>query len=125
MPLRENFIEIKSIAKPQPLEKIIEATNAIQALPKGRVAVLPDQDITMEHGILVAPGRYGGSMNSDTGVVIGSTVKGINQGDRVAFLPMHGLRCSKPDFPWVPDDCEIRFYGVACPVYDSLHVLNK
>ena len=125
MPLRENYIEVKANNKPQPLEKIIDAKKAINGMPRGRVAVLCDPDITKEGSILVAYGKYEGSMNSDTGVVIGSTAPGFNQGDRVMFLPLHGIRCSKPNFSWVPDDCEIRFYGVACSVYDSLHVLEN
>ena len=122
--IRENFIEIKSFVNPHPPDIVQELANRVTVLP-GRVAVLCDPHVESQRGILVAGGKYRGSQNSDTGVVIGSGVKDLKVGDRVAFLPMHGLHCTHEHFNWVPPGLEVRFYGVACPVYQSLLILES
>ena len=99
-------------------------SKAIRVLP-GRLAVLCDPPVTEEGGILVAAGQYSGSRNSDSGTVISSGLVQFEVGDRVGFLPMHGLRCDARNFEWVPDGMEVRIYGVACPVYDSVVKLGE
>ena len=121
--IRENYIEIKTFVLPHPPSMIEEMAQRIQALP-GKVAVLCDPPVEKQGGILVAPGKYKGSQNSDTGIVIASGVNELKLGDRVGFLPMHGLWCPSSEFDWVPEGLEIRFYGVACPYYESLVLLE-
>lgn len=121
--IRENYIEIKTFIQPHSLETINTLANFL-TVPPGRVAVLCDPHVDKHGEILVAPGKYRGSQNSDSGTVVASGVRAIKVGDRVGFLPMHGLRCSSPDFNWVPAGLEIRFYGVACPYDESLIILE-
>jgi hypothetical protein len=116
--IRENFVEVR-VVEPHPLSVIEQARELVSVLP-GRVAVLCDPHVTSVSGILVASGKWEGSQDSDSGVVLRSGVSEIQEGDRVAFLPMHGLRCSRKEFDWVPEGCEIRFYGISCPVWDSI-----
>ena len=122
--IKENFIEIKPFVKPHPPETVEMLAKQITALP-GRVAVLCDPHVDQQSKILVAPGKYKGSQDSDTGVVISSGVKTLTVGDRVGFLPMHGLWCQPQEFNWVPDNMEVRIYGVACPYYESLILLEE
>ena len=115
----ENLIEIKTFVVPHSAKVLAEMAAKVQTLA-GNVAVLCDPLIEEQGGILVAPGKYRGSQNSDSGTVIASGVCALKIGDRVGFLPMHGLRCTSPEFDWVPDGMEVRFYGISCPYYDSL-----
>ena len=117
--INENMIEIKSFVNRHTSGVLAEMAAKVQTLP-GKVAVLCDPDVHAQFGILVAPGKYSGSQNSDSGVVIASGVRELKVGDRVGFLPMHGLHCKSEEFDWVPEGLEVRFYGVACPYYDSL-----
>lgn len=116
--IRENFVEVKAV-EPHSLEVVLKARSAVSVLP-GRVAVLCDPHVSSVSGILVASGKWQGSQDSDTGIVLRSGVSEIREGDRVAYLPMHGLRCTSKEFDWVPEGCEIRLYGVSCPVWDSI-----
>ena len=118
--IRDNFIEIKASAVQHDPETVQKCIDAIEALPPGRVAVLCDKHVEQIGQILVAYGVFEGSMDSDSGTVIHSTYKHLKQGDRVGFLPMHGIRCSYPAMDWVPEGVEIRLYGIACPINDSL-----
>lgn len=122
---RENFIEVKSSAKQWDAEIFKKCQDAIENLTPGKVAVLCDKHIEEQNGILVAPGYFKGSQDSDTGTVLHSRYRHLKAGDRVGFLPMHGMRCSQPEDSWVPEGCEIRFYGMACPVNDSLTLLSS
>jgi hypothetical protein len=70
--------------------------------------------------VLMPDGKWRGSQDSDTGTVLHSRYRHLKPGDRVGFLPMHGIRCKPNEYSWVPDGCDIRFYGHACPVNDSL-----
>ena len=91
--IRENLIEIKTFVMHHPSAVVDELASAL-SVPPGRVAVLCDPHIEEQSGILVAPGKYKGSQDSDSGTVIASGVSALKVGDRVGFLPMHGLRCS-------------------------------
>ena len=122
--IRENFIEIKTFVKPHPPHIIDQLATQI-TVPPGRVAVLCDPHVDKQGEILVAGGKYKGSQDSDTGVVIASGVQQLKPGDRVGFLLMHGLHCKSENFDWVPEGMEIRFYGVACPYYESLIILEN
>ncbi|MEI8282368.1 MAG: hypothetical protein WCG75_08180 [Armatimonadota bacterium] len=121
--IKENFVDIKSFVVPHPRNIIDKLAAQVQVLP-GRVAVLCDPHVEQQAGILVAPGKYKGSQDSDSGTVIASGVRTLNVGDRVGFLPMHGLRCSSDEFSWVPEGAEVRLYGVSCPYHESLVVLE-
>ena len=120
--IRENLIEVKTFVSPSPQSVIDELAAIVTAMP-GKVAVLCDPPVTEQQGILVAPGKYKGSQDSDSGTVIATGVSALKVGDRVGFLPMHGLRCTHEEFDWVPEGLEVRFYGVACPYHESLIVL--
>jgi len=120
----ENLIEIKPYA-PKCDPEMVEMLSKRFTLLPGNVAVLCDPFLeTTEAGIYLPDGKWRGSQNSDTGTVIGSGYRGLKKGDRVAFLPMHGLRCSHKEFDFVPEGVEVRFYGVACPVWESLVLLE-
>ena len=121
--IRENFIEIKTVAATHDGAVVARLSSLITVLP-GRVAVLCDPHVEQQGGILVAPGKYSGSQDSDTGTVIASGVRALKFGDRVGFLPMHGLRCKSDEFEWVPEGMEVRFYGISCPFYESLVILE-
>ena len=121
--INENLIEIKTFVVLHPDAVVAEMAAKVQTLP-GKVAVLCDPHVEKQGGILVAPGKYRGSQNSDSGTVIASGVGALKIGDRVGFLPMHGLRCNSPEFNWVPDGMEVRFYGISCPCYESLIILE-
>ena len=120
--IRENLIEIKTFVMHHPSAVVAELARVV-IVPPGRVAILCDPPIEQQSGILVAPGKYKGSQDSDSGTVIATGVSALKVGDRVGFLPMHGLRCTHEEFDWVPPGLEVRFYGVACPYHESLIVL--
>lgn len=121
----ENFIEVKPHAKKADPSIVEMLSTRLKTLP-GNVAVLCDPFLeTTEAGIYLPDGEWRGSQNSDTGTVVASGYKGLKKGDRVAFLPMHGLRCGSKEFDFVPDGWEVRFYGVACPVWESLVLLEE
>ncbi len=121
--IKENYIEIKSFVASHGPEIIERLSSVVKPLP-GRVAVLCDPHVDRQSGILVAPGKYKGSQDSDSGTVIASGVLTLKVGDRVGFLPMHGLRCSPDEFSWVPTGAEVRLYGVSCPYHESLVILE-
>ena len=121
--INKNLIEVKTFVVPHSSDKVDELSRVVVVLP-GRVAVLCDPHVEEQSGIIVAPGKYKGSQDSDSGTVIASGVEALKVGDRVGFLPMHGLRCSHEEFDWVPEGLEVRFYGVSCPYYESLIVLE-
>ncbi len=121
--INENLIEIKTFVVPHPDEVLAEMVAKVQAL-LGRVAVLCDPHVEQQGNLLVAPGKYKGSQDSDSGTVLASGVPALKVGDRVGFLPMHGLRCNSDEFDWVPDGMEVRFYGISCPYYESLVILE-
>ena len=118
--IQENLIEIKTFVSPHSLDDVLKVSKAIEAMPPGKVAVLCDPDVTEMNGLLVSHGRWIGSQNSDTGIVVSSGTKSLKPGQRVCFLPLHGLRCSAPEFNWVAEGMEVRLYGVSCPWYDSI-----
>jgi hypothetical protein len=121
--INDNLIEIKTFVNPHPTTTVNNMATKLTVLP-GRVAVLCDPHVEHQGQIFVAPGKYRGSQDSDTGTVISSGVKTLKLGDRVAFLPTHGIRCTAEEFDWVPPGLEVRIYGVACPYDDSLTLLD-
>ena len=118
--IRDNFIEIKADAQIHDEATFKACQDAIVAVTPGKVAVLCDKHVERIGSVLVAYGVFEGSMDSDTGTVLHSGYKWLQAGDRVGFLPLHGLRCHQPEMSWVPEGCEIRFFGFACPVNESL-----
>ena len=92
--IRENFIEIKK-AEQHDEETFKACQEIIKDLTPGKVAVLCDKNIEKQGEIFVAYGIFEGSQNSDSGTVLHSRYPHLKAGDRVGFLPMHGLRCSK------------------------------
>lgn len=117
----ENLIEIKKGAQMHDENTFLACQDAIQSVLPGNVAILCDKHLeATESGLLMPDGKWKGSQNSDTGTVLHSGYRYLKAGDRVGFLPMHGIRLSAPEYKWVPEGCEIRIYGVACPVNESL-----
>jgi len=114
----DNIVFIKPVT-PHPMEKVLQASERIKPLP-GIVAVMADPFVEQVNGILMPDGKYRGSQDSDTGTVVASGVSELRTGDRVAYKPMHGLRCGYREFPWVPEGTEVRFYGIATDWYESI-----
>ena len=87
----------------------------VWSLP-GRIAVVMDE---------VVPGLLVTTDEPCTGVVISSGCDGIDAGDRVIVRKEHGLQMDYRDADWIPRGADVRFYGVAVPVSESvLAVLN-
>ena len=122
--IRENFIEVKSTAEQHDEETFRKCQDAIENLTPGKVAILCDKHIEKQGLIHVAHGIFKGSMDSDTGTVLHSRYRHLNAGDRVGFLPLHGIRCNPETNDWVPEGCEIRIYGMASPVNESLTLIS-
>lgn len=123
--IRENFIEVKSTAEQHDEETFRKCRDIILDVTSGKVAVLCDKHITKVGMIEVAYGIFKGSMDSDSGTVLHSRYKHLKAGDRVGFLPMHGIRCNPETNSWAPEGCEIRIYGMACDIEYSLVRLDS
>lgn len=87
----------------------------IWCLP-GRVAIVMDE---VAQGIVIT------AEEPCTGVVIRSGVDYLDIGDRVIVHNEHGLQMDYRDADWIPRGADVRFYGVAVPVSESvIAVLN-
>ena len=83
--INENLIEIKTFVVLHPDAVVAEMAAKVQTLA-GNVAVLCDPLIEEQGGILVAPGKYRGSQNSDSGTVIASGVCALRLATELAFF---------------------------------------
>lgn len=82
----------------------------------GRIAVVMDE---REEGLIIT------GEDACTGVVISSGVDYLDSGDRVIVHKEHGLQMDYRDADWIPRGADVRFYGVAVPVSESvIAVLN-
>lgn len=115
----DNIVYVHSESVPPSQDVVDYVASKVEPLP-GRVVVVKDAFLESKNGILMPDGKYRGSQDSDTGTVASSGWHELKKGDRVIFKPMHGIRCDKANFPWVPDGVEVRIYGVACDVEDSI-----
>ena len=82
----------------------------------GRIAIVMDEK---EEGLVITQDE------ACTGVVISSGVDYLDVGDRVIVWREHGLQMDCRDADWIPRGADVRFYGVAVPVSESvIAVLN-
>ena len=82
----------------------------------GRIAVVMDEPI---EGLIIT------NKEPVTGIVVDSGVDYIECGDRVIVHKEHGLQMDYRDADWIPRGADVRFYGVAVPVSESvIAVLN-
>lgn len=77
----------------------------------GRLCVMMDCPI---EGLIVT------NKEPVTGIVVDSGVDYLNYGDRVIVHPEHGLQMDYRDAEWIPRGADVRFYGVAVPVSESV-----
>lgn len=82
----------------------------------GRICVLMDE--VVQGSILV-------KREPCTGVVVSSGMDEYPIGARVIVWQDHGLQMDCKDADWIPEGAGVRFYGVSCPVPESVvAVLN-
>jgi hypothetical protein len=85
-------------------------TPDLTVLP-GRVAVLMDEVV---QGLIIT------DKEARTAVVFESGVDWLKKGDRVIVKKDHGIFLENREFPWVAPGADVRIYGVACDVSETV-----